>query len=109
VAPGSRSGRPAAGPAVDRGLELGLAHLRPALDPPVLGLLVELIAGAPAGAAVRPEAAPPAGGDVPYRGPGSLPGLAGTGPLLVHGPRGDLLGHVLAAPALSQAFLAVLV
>src|SRR5207237_7872598 len=26
-----------------------------------------------------------------------------------HGPRGDLLGHVLPAPALSQAFLDVLV
>src|SRR3954470_18218087 len=55
--------KPFVGLAADALLELGLFHLRAALDVLVLGLVVELVAGATAGALVGAEATPPPGRD----------------------------------------------
>src|SRR5205823_7431098 len=50
---------------VDRPLELRLLHLRPALDPQLPSLVVELVARpSPRAARARPEAATAPGGDV---------------------------------------------
>src|SRR5690242_10270945 len=90
-------------------LELCLGHLRPALDVLLLGLVVELVPAAALGAAVRAQPAAPAGGHVVRRGAALLLGLPRACPLLVHGARRDLLGDVLAAAALLQTGLDVLV
>src|SRR4051794_2281364 len=84
------------GSATDGPLELGLVHLRPALDALVLGLVVELVAGATAGTLVGPEPAAPARRDVIGRRAARLLRLAGPCPLLVDRAGGDLLGSVLA-------------
>src|SRR5204863_5171743 len=103
------SGAPTAGPCVDRPLELGLVHLRAALDAEALGVLVQLLPGPPTAPVAGAEAAPASGRDVPDGGSGPLAGLAGAGPFLVHGPGGDLLGLGLAPALLLQAGLDVLV
>src|SRR5215212_8366713 len=56
-----------------------------------------------------PEAASARGRDVVDRGPAGLFRLAGARPLLVDGPRRDLLGLVLRGSAVEQAVLDVLV
>src|SRR4051794_36101723 len=103
--------RPAPGVplAVDGPLELGLVHLRAALDAPVLGLLVELIAGASARSLVRAEAAAPPRRDVVGGRLARRLRLAGSGPLLVDRARRDLLSLLLAGPAVLEALLDVLV
>src|SRR5207237_9686 len=95
--------------AADGPFELGLGHLRPARDVPLLGLVVELLLGAAAGAAVGAQPAAPARGNVLGGGAAGLFRLAGPGPLLVHGAGGDLFGRVLAVASLPQAFLDVFV
>src|SRR5262245_61668242 len=95
--------------AIDGALQLRLGHLRTTLDALVPSLLVQLCLRAPAGTAVRPEAATATRRDVGDRGAAGLPRLARAGPFLVHGPGGDLLGRVLVAALLLQALLDVLV
>ena len=72
-----RRHRRAAGSAADGALELGLGHLRAALDVRLGRLRVELVAGPPAFAAVRAQAAAPLRGDVVERGPARRLALAG--------------------------------
>src|SRR4051812_28891875 len=86
---------PEPGSAVDGALELGLGHLRPALDVLVLRLLVELVARPASRPLVRPQPAAAAGGDVLGGRLRRRLGLAGARPLLVHGAGRDLLGQVL--------------
>src|SRR5207302_1958757 len=95
---------------VDRPLELGLRHLRAALDPHCAGLVVDLVARA-ALRPVRPrtEAAAAPGRNVLTGEPGRLLRLARPRPLLVDGAGGDLLRRALRRAALLQAFLDVLV
>ncbi len=90
-------------------LQLGLAHLRPALDALALRLGVELVAGASAGPAWdrRPPRRPEEMSSVDVRLACSR--LPGAGALLVHRAGGDLLRGVLAAAALLEALLHVLV
>ena len=79
------------------------------LMPLSLGLVVELVAGAAAGAPMRAQAAAPAGRDVVGGRAARLAGLAVAGPLLVDGPGGDLLGGVLGPASIEQPLLDVLV
>ena len=84
---------------VDGPLQLGLVHLRAAVDAELLGLVVELVAGPAARAArARALAAAAAGGDVLRRGARGGARLAGAGALLVDRARRDLLGARLEAP-----------
>src|SRR5207245_9876271 len=79
--------------AIDRALEMGLVHLGAAGDVHPLRLVVELLLGAALRAArAGAQAAAPSGGHVLPGRAGRLLGLARAGPLLVHGPRRDLLG-----------------
>src|SRR5439155_14280847 len=90
------SGAPAARLRVHGALELGLVHLRAALDAEAFGILVELVPGAPAASLSGAHPAAPARGDVTDRRPRSLAGLARARPFLVHRSRRDLLGLGLA-------------
>src|SRR6202008_3574559 len=79
--------------AVDGALQLLLVHLRAAVDAELAGLGVELVARAALGpVGARAQAAAARGGHVARRGARARARLARTGALLVHGPRGDLLG-----------------
>src|SRR5262249_6154735 len=100
---------PSAALPVDGAFELPLRHLRAARDASLAGLVVELVVRSPARAAVRPQAAASAGGDVPGGRPAALPGFAVTRAFLVHRPGRDLLGRVLAAAPFLQSFLDVFV
>src|SRR5437763_2413216 len=95
---------------VDRALELLLVHVRAALDPELLGLVVALVARAPL-LAIGPGAlaAAPRRGHVIRRGARARARLAGAGALLVDRPGGDLLGASLARALLALALLDVLV
>src|SRR6266540_1508544 len=89
----------------DRALELGLVHLRTALDVHLFGLVVELVARRAACAtAAGAQPAPATGGNVSGRRAGARTRFATTRPFLVDGAGGDLLcaGHrrALAAGAL---------
>src|SRR5262245_1632674 len=96
--------RPGHGP-----LQLGLAHRRAALDAELLGVVVELFAGAAAGSAAGALAAAAA------RGPASSGAARGRSRLprsrlfLVHGARRDLLGTARRATRFLLALLDVLV
>src|SRR5207237_7357154 len=97
-------------PAVHRALQLLLVHARAALDAHPLGLVVELLLR-PALRPVRAraQAAALAGRHVCPRELRGLLRLAGAGPLLVHGPRSDLLRPLLRRAALLETLLDVLV
>src|SRR5262245_22515888 len=73
----------APGPTIDRALELGLRHRRPAADVEILGLFVELILRSSLRSPVRTETAASAGGDVRAGELRRLPRLPGAGSLLV--------------------------
>src|SRR2546430_17451613 len=90
-------------------LELGLVHLGPALDVPVLRLVVELVVGATARPAMRAQTTSSPGGDVLGRGPAGFPGLPGAGPFLVHGASRDLLSGVLVLAPVKEPFLDVVI
>ena len=81
-----------------------LGHLRAARDVELLGVVVELLAGAAARAA-RPERLPPRRPDEMSL-TSSCASACATRPtarlLLVHGPRGDLLGAALRAALLAS-------
>jgi hypothetical protein len=64
-----RDDAPVRGSAVDGSLELGLRHLRAALDPLLASLVPELVIGSAPGAAVGPEPAAARGRDVVDRCP----------------------------------------
>src|SRR6266508_2803538 len=91
---------PGGGSAADSLGELGLVHLRAALDALALGVGVQLLLGAATRALVGPQAATPSGRDVVGRRTALLLGLPAPGTFLVHGACRDLLGRVL-APAIS--------
>src|SRR5437899_6704574 len=95
--------------AVNRTLELSLAHLRTARYPPLPGLVVKLFVRPSARARVGPKATTSTGGDVADGGAARLLGLACACSRLVHGTGGDLLCHVLAPSAVAKTFLDVLV
>src|SRR5204863_303930 len=106
------------GPGLRHGVELGprrrptrpVADSRAALDVELLGLVVELLAGAATRArAARALSTPPARGDVSGRGPGALPRLARARPLLLHRAGRDLLRAPLGSPLALLASLDVLV
>src|SRR5450759_5150888 len=90
-------------------LELGLGHLRAALDVLLAGLVVELVPCASARSAMRPQTAPAPRGDVFGRCATRLFRLPGAGPFLVDGTRCDLLGGVLVLAPLDKALLDVVV
>src|SRR5690606_4074996 len=108
---GSRAvvGAPRRRSAADGLRQLCLVHLRPALDPALLRLVVQLVPGPALAAAVRTLAAAVSGRNVFGRGAAGLTGLATAGPHLVHRPGGDLLGDVLAPALVLQALLDVVV
>src|SRR5262245_21937567 len=89
--------------------QLGLGHLRAALDVLLPGLVVELILCPALRPAVRAQAATPARRDVVRRRPARLLGLAGPSAFLVDGPRRDLLSGALTPAPLLQPGLDVLV
>src|SRR5215207_9217615 len=95
---------------VDRPLELLLRHPRAPLDAHPLGLVVELLLRA-ALRTLGPGAQPAAATrrDVRPRQPRRRLRLARARPLLVHGPRCDLLGLVLGGTPVLDALLDVLV
>src|SRR5205085_2167007 len=94
----------------DGALELGLVHVRTALDAELPRLVVELVARAPARArAARALPASAARGDVARRGPRRLAGLSPAGALLLHGARRDLLGAPRGTALAPLALLDVLV
>src|SRR4051794_26828 len=98
-------------PAVDCALQLLLVHLRTTRDVHPLGLVVELLLGAPA-LAPRARPAEPAAAarrHVTRRRARALPRLALPRALLVDGARGDLLGPLRRAALLLLAVLDVLV
>ena len=87
-------------------LQLGLRHLRPAADVALPCFLVELVLRATAGTpTVASNPASTARRDIRTRGPRSLPRLAVTRTLLVHGPGRDLLGLASEVPRLRSDFL----
>src|SRR5438874_5044596 len=97
-------------PGVDRTLQLGLVHLRPAFDVHALGLVVELLLrAAPRPAPAGAQTASATRGDISPRRPRRLAGLAATRAFLVDRPRGDLLGPLGRAALPLLAFLDVLV
>src|SRR5262245_14115079 len=94
----------------ERALQLGLRHLRPAPDVPVLRLFVELILRLTA--RTRPMtagASPTPGRDVVACEPGRLPSLSAAGPFLVDRARSNLLRFVFRASAVDHGVLDVLV
>src|SRR5690348_14375003 len=102
--------RPRGLPSLTQGaLQLALVHVRTATDVAPLGLLVQLVVRGPLRAPTRALSAALAGRLVLGGRPARGPGLTGTGALLVHGPRRDLLGAPLALPAVARALLDVLV
>ena len=80
--------------APDGALELGLGHLRAALDVRLRRLRVELVVGAPAFAAGASAARRAAPTRCPRATSGSRSRSRRLGALLVDGARGDLLGRV---------------
>src|SRR6266508_4943873 len=100
---------PGGGSAADSLGELGLVHLRAALDALALGVGVQLLLGAATRAVVGPQAATPSGRDVVGRRTALLLGLPAPGTFLVHGTGRDLLGRVLAPATLLEPALDVLV
>src|SRR5687767_14893286 len=96
--------------AIDGALELRLVHLRAPVDVELAGLVEQLVLRAPLrplGARALP--APLAGRFVLHRRPRPLPGLAGTGALLIHDACGDLLGRALGHPLALDGLLDLLV
>src|SRR5581483_7938046 len=97
-------------PAVDRALQLSLAHLRAPGDVHAPGFAVQLVVRAAfRPSRPRPQAAAAARRDVGGRRPRTRLRLAGTRTLLVYGPRRDLLGAALRHAAAALALLDVLV
>src|SRR4051794_28253265 len=90
-------------------LQLGLVHLRTALDVAVTRFVVQLVPRATAGTRVRSQPTAPAGRDVVHRRPTRLARLATAGPLLVHGAGSDLLRGVFLFTALQHSRFDVLV
>src|SRR3954469_15121250 len=93
----------------ERALQLRLVHLRPSVDALLLGLVVELLLGAPTRAAMGPQSAAATGRDVTHGGPALRLGFAAASPFLVHRTSGDFLGLALLLAAFTQAVLDVLV
>src|SRR5690348_17692223 len=101
-ADGDPLGAAAAGGPVDCSLQLRLVHLRAAADPVILCLLVQLVARSPLRARVGAPSAPPARGDVRSGQSRRTSGFPRPRALLVDRTSGDLLGALLAPPALSE-------
>src|SRR4029077_17332310 len=93
----------------DGALELGLGHLRTALDVGLRRLGIQLGVGPAAFAAVRAQATATLGRDVLQRRPARRLALAVLGTVLADGARGDLLGGLLALAPFEQTVLDVLV
>src|SRR5437763_12437809 len=89
--------------------ELCLAHLRATLDALLSGLVVQLAGRPPSRAAVGTHAATTSGRNVPSRGLAGTTRLAGSCPLLVHRPGGDLFSDAGGPAPRPQTLLHVLV
>src|ERR1044071_2010896 len=90
-------------------LQLGLAHRRAAFYAELLGVVVELFAGAATGAAARTLAAAAARGAAAFRAAGRGFRFSRPRLFLVHGPSRDLLSPFLRTTGLFLALLDVLV
>ena len=95
--------------AANGALQLGLRHLRAALDALVASLVVELFLGPAARTTMRTKAAATRRRDVTDRRSTRRPRLAVLRPLLVDGAGRDLLGLVVGPAPILEAFLDVLV